>query len=257
MLTAILSSLVFTGPALASSPLSFWKAPARDGGYEKISAKFYVDPSSTWKTGYYASTQASFAGHDVQYFGIQPREGQYSGHLTYSVFGKGSSVGDPARCSGGADGGAGVSCSLDGINLNKGEWYEIVSAVVEHGDKGRRWNGTLIDSQGKQTYIASFWTDDSYGPLSGDGAQWLEWYYFNGIYETTTPEQRDCQPPFTVKYERPTLYVGDQQVKAKDTGKDSKWTIDDKCAVKANDPNYSVEHHDAYVQINGGIHSPK
>lgn len=254
MLLSVLSSLVLSAPALAG-PINWWTAPKREGGYEKVSAKFYVDPSSPWKKGYYASTQASFVGHDIQYFGIQPREGQFSGHLTYSVFGKGSSVGDPARCSGGADGGAGVSCSLTGINLNKGEWYEIVSAVVEHGEKGRRWNGTLIDSHGKETYIASFWTDDSYGPLDGHGAQWLEWYPFNSI-QSTPPAQRDCQPRFIARYERPTLYVGDQQIHATDNGEIPKGTIDDKCAVKANAPNYNVGRHPDYIQINAGIYNP-
>lgn len=257
MLLSALASLILSPSALAGSPAGWWRAPTRSEGYEKISAKFYIDPSSTWVEGYYASTQSSFTGHDVQYFGIQPRTGAHSGHLTYSVFGKGSDIGDPARCSGGADGGSGTSCSVSNIDLKAGEWYTIVSAVVEKGVKGRRWNGTLIDSQGAETYIASFWTDDSYGALKGSGSQWLEWYKFNKIWSSTTAAERDCQPPFEVKFELPTLYVGDQKVKAQDTGTLFKRTIDDKCAVQANDPNYSITHLGDYLHIKGGIHTPK
>lgn len=257
MLLSALSSLLLSAPALAASPAAWWTSPARSDGYEKMSAKFYVDPASTWKQGYYAATQATFAGHDVLYFGIQPREGEWSGRLVFSVFGKGSEVGDPSRCHGGADGGSGVSCAMDGLNLNKGEWYTITAAVVERGDKGRRWNGTMTDSQGQDTYIASFWTDDSYGALKGSGSQWLEWYTFNGLWDSTTAAQRDCQPPFTVQYERPTLYVGDQEVHCTDVGKQFQGTIDDKCAVEATAPNYSVERGSDYVKISGGIHTPQ
>lgn len=255
MLLSLLSSLLLFHPAQAGSPSGAYTiANRRADGYDKITSRFYINPNSTWAEGYYAANQVDFQFHDVQYFGLQPRSGIFAtatGHVTYSVFGNGSSIGDPNRCFQGADGDAGVSCSLE-IDLNKGEWYTIESAVVETGALGRRWNGTLIDGYGRRTYIASFWTDDTYGQLKGTGMQWLEWYKFNG--DDRPAAQRPCQPPFTVKQDLPTLYAAGVKTQATDSGYRSGRTIEDKCAVAANDPNYSIAYGPTQIQITGGIH---
>lgn len=208
------------------------------GGFDSISAKYYIDPASTRIRGYYSATQWGFEGHDVQYFGIQPQTPgtrNTTGHLAYSVFGKGSSIGDPARCSMSADGGPGVSCWLD-IDIEFGRWYTIESKVVEKtADGSRRWNGTLVDdSTGKRTYIASFWTDASYGGLGTTASQWMEWWPWNvdGLTEATRP----CQKWYKTTFQRP-IGNGVQVPIAKPQPD----TIDDKCATLAGKPNFHSE----------------
>lgn len=255
----IITALAMAAPlALAGhgpAPVSWFTVPKQGDGFESVSSKFFIDPSSTWTTGYYAATSWNFNGHDIQYFGLQPRsdgDGKTTGHLAYSVFGPGSAIGDPERCSGGADGGAGVSCALD-IDFQAGRWYTIESTVVQHDAKlGRRWNGTFIDdATGERTYIASFWTNESYGKLSPGGAQWLEWYPFN--LEKRPEAERECQPPFTARYGIPTAYVDGKKFIA-GKGNLSPDRMDDKCAVEAGRGNWETEFAaDNTLTIRAGI----
>ncbi|WOO77476.1 uncharacterized protein LOC62_01G001055 [Vanrija pseudolonga] len=191
MYAAILATLAAAAPTLATTPGAWFKFPTVPAnGFETVSAKYWIDPSSNWTTGYYAATQWSFQGAwpDVQYFGLQPRskgDGTTTGHLVYSVFGNGSR-----------------------------------SKVVERGaDGSRRWNGTFIDDQaGKRTPIASFWTDASYGGLSGSVSQWLEYYPFNGM--SPLPSEHPCQPKFHIYYGKPNNYI-------------SQWTQDGSLEITA------------------------
>lgn len=250
LLTTLLA--ITTTPVRAGPGAYFGYNNSPSTGYTSLSAKYFIDPASNWTTGYYASTEWHFTGHDDQYFGLQPRSpgGKTTGHLVYSVFGKGSTVGDPARCSGGADGGSGVSCSYD-IDLSPGQWYTIESTVVERKPDGsQRWNGTLVaDSTGVRTYIASFWTDASYGNLKGDGMQWLEWYRFNG--DGLTPATRPCQPYFKVHYGVPTLSDGTVTTTMSSLFGGS---LDDECAVTKGTNNYrSSKQADGSLLIEAGI----
>lgn len=232
----VLAALAAAAPALATTPgawFQFANTPA--DGFESVSASFWIDPKSTWTTGYYAATSWAFKGHDVQYFGVQPRsngDGTTTGHLAYSVFGPGTSIGDPAQCKTTADGGAGTSCWLD-INFEAGRWYTIESTVVEKpADGSRRWNGTFIDDQGTRTHIASFWTDSSFGALDGTGiSQWLEWYEFNG--DTRAPADRPCQPWFKTFFGKPQAQGQTAVGQSLNHG-----AIDDSCAVAHNSNNY-------------------
>lgn len=146
-----------------------------------------------------------------------------------------------------------MSCSLD-IDFDAGRWYRIESDVVEHGPLGRRWNGTFIDDTGKRTYIASFWTDDTYGKLSSNGiCHWLEWWPFNG--DGLAPEERQCQPRFVTTYRFPEAQVDGRNVKASNPSPFG-GHIDDKCAVLANDSNYNcVVNNDETVTATAGIHN--
>jgi hypothetical protein len=218
---------------------------------EHVAAKFCIDPSSQWAQGYYAAAQFHFQGHDVHYFGLQPRtsEKNTTGHLTYSVFGNGSSVGDPQRCRGGADGGSGVSCSMK-INFEAGKWYTIESTVVEKRDGSRRWNGTFIDDTGKRTYIASFWTDASYKTIGWQSGQWLEWYEYNN--NGKTPAENECTPYFKMHYGKPMVNGKPSKKYAFFKGRK-----DDKCAIAHNQNNYNnVLTEDGDLLITSGMFSP-
>lgn len=250
MLLSLLAALA-SAPLALAGPIVWYTVPNTPAeGLESVSAKFNMDPSSTHIRGYYAATQWHFKGHDVQYFGVQPftpGTKKTTGHITYSVFGKGSHSGDPKQCSSGADGGSGVSCWLD-IDLDYGRWYTIESTVVEKTAEGsRRWNGTLIDDEGSKTHIASFWTDASYDALSGRASQWLEWYPYNT--DRLTPQTRPCQPPFKVRYGRPT--AGSNVAPISPTSDGSK---DDKCAWAAGYPNTKAEFEsDGTLLISAGF----
>ncbi|KAL1412811.1 hypothetical protein Q8F55_000559 [Vanrija albida] len=238
MLLITLAAAALAAPALATTPGAWFKVPsAPASGFEAVSASFYIDPASSWTTGYYAATQWSFQGHDVLYFGLQPRsrgDGSTTGHLTYSVFGAGSHVGDTRQCAPGADGGDGASCWLD-IDFSAGRWYTIDVEVVQRSPDGsRRWNGTFVDDKGTRTYIASFWTDKSYGALGPNVAQWLEYYPFNG--GTQVPAERECQPWFKILFGKPTV-PGQTAVGVSL----NKGAIDDKCAVAHGQNNYISE----------------
>lgn len=240
MLFNVLTVLATASTAAAwyvSRPISWLHLPTPPAdGYEAVSAKFYIDPNSERATGYYLATSWNFQGHDLQYFGLQPYTPgtrNTTGHIAYSVFGKGTKIGDPERCHDLADGGAGTSCWLD-VDLDFGRWYTIESAVVEKTTDGwSRWNGTLVDDNGKRTYIASFWTDKAFGGLSEVAAQWLEWWHYN--MDGKTPATRACQPPFRAVMGPPTAGAavglpvsfndGDQE---------------DKCAVAAGESNTAV-----------------
>jgi hypothetical protein len=169
------------------------------------------------------------------------------------VFGPGSRPGNTTQCSQGADGGAGVSCHLN-IDFEAGKWYRIESKVIEKSADGeRRWQGTFIDEEtDTRTIIADFYTSASYGALSGQCDQWLEWYRYNN--DGLKPAQRNCQPKFNVHYGLPHALNPNK----------SEWdtpiwngpyhgTLDDSCAVKNNLPNWNMSFNDAgELTINAG-----
>lgn len=242
MLISLISVLAIAAPVAAIPGATYIVPSQPTAGYESVSAKFYMDPSSTPITGYYGATQWQFTGHDIHYFGLQPfspGSRNTTGHLTYSVFGVGSKIGDPQRCSSGADGRAGTSCWYD-IDLNYGRWYTIESKVVQKtADGSRRWNGTLIDDAGKRTYIASIWTDSTYGALSKSVYQWLEWWPFNT--DGLTPATRPCQPYFKMLFQRPKAVGLFGITYQAPKGNYIVATKDDKCAIAANTPNFKTE----------------
>lgn len=253
MLFGALCSLFLSTSAVAWSPAGNWAVPSRTDGYDKITSRFYINANSTWSQGYYAALQTYFQGHGTHYFGLQPRtDGISTGRVVYSAFGNGTTVGDPS-CRPGADNTPGVSCAT-AHTLKTNEWYTIQSAVVEtNAQGGRRWNGTLIDGSGRRFFIGSFWTDSTFKALKGTGGQWLEWYKFNG--DGLTAAQRACQPPFTAKYEHPFLYAGSSvKIQGTDTGFRGAGNLDDKCAVAAGKPNYSIAFGDTQIQITAGIY---
>lgn len=246
LLTSVLCALALSGGANAANAVSpgVWRhipnPPA--AGFHEVSATFKVDTSSERTTGYYAASQWSFQGHDVHYFGIQPREpgSEKTGHIAYSVFGKGSTVADSKLCYSSADGGSGVSCAIE-IDLDYGREYKIVSKVVETKNGSLRWQGTIYDDAGHDlATLGSFWTDTTYGGLSGKVTQWLEWYPFNGD-GGLEPEQRACVPHIKVHYGLPTGYAcGNEYTGVKDSEKQP--AIGDKCAVKAGTPNQRISY---------------
>ncbi|BEJ15399.1 hypothetical protein CspHIS471_0500040 [Cutaneotrichosporon sp. HIS471] len=238
---AVVAQAASTEAIPGPGPGQWYHMPAR--GYESVSARFYIDPGSTWRSGYYMSTSWIYtkSWNELQYFGLQPRtagDGPTTGRLVYSVFGNGTRSTNK-RCSNGADGGAGTSCSLN-INFQAGQWYRIESKIIAKTATENRWEGTFIDEgTGVRTVIADFYTPVAFGGLNDAVAQWLEWYKYN--LDGLKPATRNCTAKFGVHFEPPIGYhptTGEKQVA-------KPWVPfvprkDDACAVAANRPNWDT-----------------
>ncbi|KAF9018804.1 hypothetical protein BDZ89DRAFT_1094019 [Hymenopellis radicata] len=118
-------------------------------------------------SGYYFAQQFAFVGlSDVGYTGIQPRPnsgGKAVLHGVFSSFVPGSTT-DDKNCHSGADGGAGVSCSV--------EW---------NGPGERRWVGTAVDTvDGTRVHIGSYTLPAGSGGIKSSQQGFVEWYPWNG-----------------------------------------------------------------------------
>jgi hypothetical protein len=152
------------------------------------------------------------------------------------VFGAGLHSDSP-NCSNGADGGNGVSCWLS-FPLSAGKSYRISVKVTQTNAAGEyRWDGYLTDEvTGITAPNTYFWTTASYGKLSAQSSQWLEcWPYNTG----PAPANRECQPRYKAKFGPPTAYVNGVAVLPK-TYQYLPPTLDDKCALAANTPNFNA-----------------
>lgn len=254
MLFNVLAALATAGAVSAnvvSRPGANFNFPSPAAeGYETISNAFNIDPSTERITGHYAATQLTFQSGDLCYYGLQPLTPgtrATNGHIAFSVFGKGTRSGDPDQCKDTADGGDGTSCWLD-IDLDFGRWYSIEQTVVETDAEGsRRWNGTLVDDQGKRTHIASYWTPKAFGALAGHGTQWLEWWWYND--DEKTHRERTCQPKFDVAFTKPKS--GDSETLYTSIGIGE---IEDKCGENAGKPNTFVTVDDeGYMRMTAGF----
>ena len=106
-------------------------------------------------TGYYFAQQFNFIGQaDVGYAGLQPRPDDSNGnpiiHAVFSSFIDGSTTTD-SNCSDGADGGPGVSCSVEFPAL-----YSNGFELVIRNTEGSTWTGTAVDINGNEVHIGSY-----------------------------------------------------------------------------------------------------
>lgn len=96
---------------------------------------------------WYIAQQFRIGGCSVGYTGIQPfGEGM---QVIFSSFQKGTQVLNKERCSDGADGGAGVSCSLRLPKNNIGSWYYLNVKEDNHVWIGVITDGTTSTEVGK------------------------------------------------------------------------------------------------------------
>jgi hypothetical protein len=129
-------------------------------------------------SGYYFAQQYGFVGSSIGYTGIQPRPDQ-SGkpvlHGVFSSFVKGSSTAD-ANCHAGADGGPGVSCSI--------EWNGVYGRTYDFEVKyngNQLWVGTAVDAVTKQRiHIGSYKLPAGARGIQSSQAGFVEWYPWNG-----------------------------------------------------------------------------
>ncbi|KAH9483431.1 hypothetical protein JR316_0002899 [Psilocybe cubensis] len=138
--------------------------------------------------GYYFAQQFGFVGqNDVGYTGIQPRPdngGQSVLHGVFSSFIAGTSTNDP-NCTPGADGGPGVSCSVEWNGVYGRKYnFEVKTAG------SNVWVGTAIDTVTRQRIrIGSYTLPAGTQGITGSQVGFVEWYPWNG-YEPPNHCQR-------------------------------------------------------------------
>ncbi|GAB1213994.1 hypothetical protein ATERTT37_003150 [Aspergillus terreus] len=130
------------------------------------------------ETGYYFAEQFAFTGaSDVGYTGLQPRpdaNGASIVHAVFSSFVAGSTSTDP-NCSDGADGGPGVSCSVEIAAP-----YEHMYHLVIKNTCGTTWTGTLVDTVLKNsTHIGKYTLPAGAGGIQDTQLGFVEYYPWN------------------------------------------------------------------------------
>ncbi|KAF9361344.1 hypothetical protein BGX26_004202 [Mortierella sp. AD094] len=174
---AVLASCVPSlGFALVGNGWKFNSAPS--GGLNDVTFPFKI-ANAPHKSGFYFAQQFNFHNvAEVGYTGLQPRpdsNGNSVVHAAFSSFQGGTTSNHP-NCSDGADGGAGVSCSVD-IN---GDYSHTYNLVVKN-TSGTTWRGTLVDTvTGKSTVVGEWTLPHGAGKIVNGQVGFVEYYIWNG-----------------------------------------------------------------------------
>lgn len=134
--------------------------------------------NATHASGYYYDMQFGFQGiGDICYTGLQPRPdalGQSVVHAVFSNFVPGTTTLD-VNCFLGADGGPGVSCSVDVVSS-----YAHTYNMVVQNIGGTTWQGTLVDTvTGVRTHIGTWTLPSGAAGLSSGKSGFIEYYPWN------------------------------------------------------------------------------
>ncbi|KAK1224188.1 hypothetical protein PQX77_012928 [Marasmius sp. AFHP31] len=130
------------------------------------------------ESGYYYAMVYNFVGlADVGYTGIQPRpdsSGQSIVHGVFSSFVNDTTTKD-SQCTNGADGGPGVSCSVE-IPSSYADTYNF----IVNNTGGTTWAGTVVDTAtGKETHIGSWTLPSNAGGIKSSQVGFIEYYPWN------------------------------------------------------------------------------
>ncbi|KAF9060395.1 hypothetical protein BDP27DRAFT_1236873 [Rhodocollybia butyracea] len=126
-------------------------------------------------SGYYFAQQFSFVGiREIGYTGLQPRpdsNGNAVLHAAFSSFAAGTTTTDK-NCSPGANGGPGVSCSVEWNGVYNRTYNLEVRTTGNHN-----WVGTAIDTvTGTEVQIGSWTLPVISGGILSCQAGFVEWY---------------------------------------------------------------------------------
>ncbi|KAJ7676709.1 hypothetical protein DFH06DRAFT_612904 [Mycena polygramma] len=174
--TVSLIALLPAAKALVGSSWSMTNVPAT--GLNDITFPLTI-VEADHISGYYFAQQFGFVNSDIGYTGLQPRPDAANGsavlHGVFSSFVNGSATTD-AQCSGGADGGPGVSCSVEWNGIY-GRTYDL---EVKNGGASL-WVGTAVDTvTGERIHIGSYTLPASAGGIQNGQQGFVEWYPWNG-----------------------------------------------------------------------------
>jgi hypothetical protein len=172
---SLLSSLPTFSHALVGISWSVSSAPS--SGLTDITFPFNM-ANATHASGFYYAQQVAFNGvSNVGYTGLQPRADSGSNsvvHAVFSSFAAGTTTSDE-NCSDGADGGAGVSCSVDVDSA-----YADTCDLLVENTSGRTWSVTLVDTvSGTRTHIGSWTLTSGASGIKGSQVGFVEYYPWN------------------------------------------------------------------------------
>ncbi|THC97573.1 hypothetical protein EYZ11_002928 [Aspergillus tanneri] len=173
---ALLTTLPIIAQALVGIDWSVTNAPSV--GLKDISFPMNI-ANAPHEEGYYFAQQFGFHGvSDVGYTGLQPRpdsNGRSIIHAVFSSFIDGTTTTD-SNCHDGADGGSGVSCSIE-IPAPYGHAYNL----VVKNTLGTTWTGTLVDASNKESYhIGTYSLPAGTGGIKDKQVGFIEYYPWNG-----------------------------------------------------------------------------
>lgn len=158
-----------------SSPGCYWRVPGRpERGFDELIFPLALHEYPVEKQ-WFAAFQWNFVGPESRtaYTGLQPAPNGMV-DLRFSVFGTGTRAVDIDRCSGGADGGSGVTCDGTSIPLHRSRTYDL--RVYRDAPGSRIWCGEVIDTVTGQTWPTGAWEIPGDGGLPGWGMAWMEHY---------------------------------------------------------------------------------
>ena len=170
--------LSVTGQASAAGGNTYtsWSIPnVPSAGLSNIVFPMTVNPATVRADGTYFASQFNFThASDVGYTGLQPRadlNGHQRLHGVFSSFNAGTSSTDP-NCHGGADSGAGESCSAE-FDAVYGHTYNMT--VTRTGTD--TWTGTAVDAvTGVANHIGTYTLPAGSGNIAGGQTGFVEYY---------------------------------------------------------------------------------
>ncbi|KJK85363.1 hypothetical protein H633G_10795 [Metarhizium anisopliae BRIP 53284] len=162
--------------ALVGNIWSFSGSPP--GGLTDVTFPFNI-AGACHDLGYYFAQQFNFHDvPDVGYCGIQNRPNDSDGnsiiHAVFSSFQAGTTTND-SNCHDGADGGSGVSCSVDFIGD-----YSTTYDIVVKNMRGATWSATAVNNAtGEETHIGTYTLPYGAGGITSSQLGFVEYYLWN------------------------------------------------------------------------------
>ncbi|KIM37695.1 hypothetical protein M413DRAFT_448227 [Hebeloma cylindrosporum] len=177
-LRLVASAALLPSFALGLVGISWNIANAPANGFSFVTFPISIG-GSPHRSGYYFAQQFNFIGQrDIGYIGLQPRPdsaGKPIIHVAFSSFIQGTTTGDNARCHSGADGGPGVSCSIE-FSAPYGNGFKL----EVQNPQGTMWVGTVIDTTtGERRQIGSWTLPAGTKGIVGSQMGFVEYYPWN------------------------------------------------------------------------------
>lgn len=184
-IAALALPLAAAAPAAASGGGNVsvtWQLPGALGQpLTNVTFPITVNPATDHQYGLFFAQQFAFHNSGmVAYTGLQPQPDPAPGverlRALFSVFGAGTSTGDP-NCAPGADGGQGTSCAI----VFPGVYGHTYNLTVQNAG-GDTWYATAIDTVTGIGYHIGSWTlPPNSGGINPGQAGFVEYYLYNSI----------------------------------------------------------------------------
>lgn len=172
-------------------PWSFSGAPS--AGLDDVSFPINMQ-NAAHQSGYYFAQQFGFVASGGAYTGLQPRPdkaGSSIVHAAFSSFHNGTTTSHP-NCRNGADGGPGVSCSV-----NIASPYNVTYNLVVDNQSGTTWRGRIVNAvSGDETVIGVWTLPAGAGKIKPSNGGFIEYFLDNRPGGANCPKQPKTEVVF-------------------------------------------------------------